>query len=130
MATIEFDYDPWDRKNDVALLNPGTPMGFAMVNGDLFPGRAPTVREGARNDLIGPSIQGVIELLAGSLEWCREYGLSAQDVQARVRAFMVNNRGAAGRELLKAAGRDVHAVSDPNNKLLNRGKDVVPNWRT
>lgn len=125
MSKIEFDYNPWDRKSDVALENPGQAIGFAAVNSGLFPGRAPTVRQGAADATIGPTIQAVIELLAGSLEWCREYGLSAQEVQSKVRAFMENNRGSRNQQLMKAAGRDIYGISDPDDLLRHMNKNVV-----
>ena len=117
MTTISFDYKPWTNE-DVSLERPGAPLGYAVVNSAINVSYAPTVKQGNRDSIIGPAIEGVIELLAGSLEWCREYGLTPQDVQSKVNAFKRKNRGTnSSRLTLDLQRTNVNSVSDPRNRL-------------
>lgn len=120
MTTISFDYEVWD-KQDVQLYRPGSPLGFTTIHNSIDIGRATTVRQGAADSTIGPSLDGVVGVLAGSLEYLREYGLSASDVQSRVLSFMANNRSSAVQiEALSLRQANVFDVSDPGNLASRR----------
>ena len=115
MTTISFDYEPWTRE-DVQLYRPGSPLGFTTIHNSIDIGEATTVRQGAADSTIGPSLDGVVGVLAGALEYLREYGLSVSDVQSRVMSFMVNNRSSAVQiEALSLRDKGVFEVSDPMN---------------
>lgn len=115
MTMISFDYESWS-KRDVQLFRPGSPLGFTTVHNSVDIGRAPTERQGAADSTIGPSLDGVVGILAGALEYLREYGLSASDVQSRVDSFMANNRSSAVQNSFKAARlKNIFEVSDPRN---------------
>ena len=46
-----------------------------------------------RSEQVQPVVEDVIELLAGSLQWLRWYGIDAEDLQRRVRFALI--RGVA-----------------------------------
>ena len=115
MAQISFDYNEWTR-NDVLLERPGTPIGYAVLNASLPVGKAPTKKQGLADSLIGPSLDGVVSLLAGSLEWLREYGLTATEVESKVKAFKAKNLGSQSQVALKfARQRNIEDIADAQN---------------
>lgn len=128
MATIQFDYNDWNDKDDILLERPGSELGFGVVNAGLPIDKAPTVRQGERNPSIGPAIDGVIGLLAGSLEWLRWYGLNASDVQARVKAYKRRHTDSAVQKKLLDEYRAITEISDRQNvkhRLSDEAKQTV-----
>ena len=111
---LNFDYEPWNPKNDVLAEGVGTELGYGVIHVPIDVGKAPTKDAGNRDRSIGPSIDGVIELLAGAVEWCRWYGLSKAEVESRVRSYLKGRNGPTERALL-AEYRAINEISDPRN---------------
>ena len=82
---ISFDWEMWDIDKEILMHEPGSDLGFSAIQAGLNPGYAPNRKIANRDSSIGPMIDGVIGLLAGSMDWLRSYGLSAEEVQSRVR---------------------------------------------
>lgn len=107
MSNITFDYKPWDGKVDFQLFQPGNALGFSVINSSLdldfdLRYKDVTVKE---------AVDGVIELLAGSLEWLREFGMSADEVTQRVKAFERKNRDTVNARALKDEYKAIEFVS-------------------
>ena len=115
MTSISFDYEVWTN-NDVLLERPGSPVGYAVVYGAIPVGKAPTKKQGVADSLIGPSLEGVIGMLAGSLEWLREYGMTTTELESKVRAFKRKNLESQNQVSLKfARQRKIEDIADAQN---------------
>ena len=119
MPDIKFKYDDWDPKKDVPLFRPGTELGYSLIRDGHRVSRAPTRGQGGKVER-----DGVIGLLAGALEWLRQYGLTAEEVQEAVLSFEKNNRDTKGQkfQLTVERIRDISDVNAPKERL-NPKKD-------
>ena len=124
MAKIEFDYEAWDNKKDVPLERPGNTIGYSAIHDNVYPGYVASTRDRDRRDsFTAPTIEGVIGLLAGALEWCRQYKLSAKEVESKVKAYMRDNRGSNESEFWKTVQKELYDLSDeksPKNYDTNQ----------
>lgn len=124
MAKIEFDYNPWDPKTDVMLDRPGSPLGWGMVQSGTRV--SPTLRHNKRRP--GGSHQAVADvvgLLAGCLEWLREHGMTATELQQAVNSYKINNRDTAVQKVRQTNERN-RTLSDaqaPKERL-----DLAKEW--
>jgi len=75
-----------------------------------------TVRSRQRDTLIRETEDGVIGLIAGGLEWLRQRGLSASEVENKVKVYKQNN---LDRHLvLKGAQREIREIANPKSLKL------------
>ena len=121
--TITFPYDDWTR-DDIQLDRPGSTLGLAVVRGSLPIGKAPTKRVGDNSDQIGPALDATIELLAGSLEWLREYGMPETEVRSRVLSFMSKNRATTDQRAINNS-KATAVIADPQNLRRRLSPDSV-----
>ena len=127
MTTVEFDFNLWDDRTDVPLTKAGTQLGYAAINGPIRLKTTDNARRDRRTATTQGLIDGAVELVAGALEWLRSEGLTADEVQAKVKVFKVNNRastGPAGVAVLKS--QSARNISDPRNiaHLINPEKRI------
>ena len=117
---VTFDYDDWNDNTDLLLAEPGSLMGFAAINTALDVGDMPTVRQRQRATLIRETEDGVIGLIAGGLEWLRSRGLSAAEVENKVRVYKANNLAHADQVQLavRANRQAVELISNPRDWQL------------
>ena len=98
VTELKFPFEAWDPRIDVALERPGSVAGLTAVHADvnitdLREGSTiPTVDLRDRNPGQSGVIDGVIGLLAGSLEWLRYNGFSVEDIQSKVRSYNIRHR--------------------------------------
>ncbi len=122
MKEIKFKYDPWDDAKDQLLVRAGSELSFGILQSATEIGHPPTVKVGQKR-LSGQTVDGVIGLLAASLQYLRWYGLTLEDVQARVQRITVNNKDTKSRKLLLQVqkyrriddSRNVLRLLNPNN---------------
>jgi hypothetical protein len=107
MTEVKFDYNPWDRKVDYQLFRPGTVLGFTTFNTSLDL----DFKLKDTDKTVAAAVDGVIQTLAGSLEWLREFGLSPAEVQRRVRSFERKNRDSETTRKLFAEHKAIHEIS-------------------
>ena len=124
MSKIQFDYEVWKPQVDGMPEFPLTELAIAVVQSDVEVGRYNTRKEGTLDPLIGPSIQGVIQMLTASLEWCRKYGLSTSEVEARVRAYLEAHKGTKRQRVLRDA-YEAEQISDPQGLLARHDSNKV-----
>jgi hypothetical protein len=115
MTRITLDYEDWDGRTDVVLHRPGTLLGYSIINNAIEVGHLTSKKAERRDATIAPSVDGVIELLAGALEWLRWYGMPAAEVQNRVRAFINANVSRQDATTLRATNA-ARGISDPGNR--------------
>lgn len=117
---IEFDYDNWDKSKDKMLERPGNMLGYTAIICSLEVGDMQTVRARQRNQLIRETEAGVIGLIAGGLEWLRKRGLSAAEVQNKVKVYKTNNQSTADQVVLRQMDvrKAVNEYSNPTQKKL------------
>lgn len=120
MGTISFDYDDWDDSKDKLLNRPGNVLGYTAILTSLEVGETESIRKRKSDKLIRETEQGVIELVAGGLEWLRKRGYSAEAVQSKVRVFKNGNRDAGNEALLstKVVRDAVEQISNPLKRRL------------
>lgn len=123
MAKVEFDYDPWNIDKDVLLERPGSEAGYAVIQAGLMLTRFFTPHARDADSTVKPGLDGVIGLLAGALEWCRWYGLSAQEVQSKVRAYILQNKESNAQQGRIAVGRAIERFADGHKET---GRTVDP----
>ena len=93
MTIINFDYNDWNNRRDQLLEYPGSSLGFSAINQGIKIGETLPAHNAVRSEQVQPVVEDVIELLAGSLQWLRWYGIDAEDLQRRVRFALI--RGVA-----------------------------------
>lgn len=130
MATkLEFNYETWDPKKDVLLEHAGSILGFGVVQTATEVGRAPDKRSDTRDQLVGPSLDGIYGLLASCLEWLRWYGEDKATVESRVKNVIKRYAGGspARAEAFQAAFRamDHTELADGNNLKGRLDKNKV-----
>ena len=120
MGAISFDFNPWDDTKDRLLYRPGSALGFAAIKTGLEVGEAESIRKRRKDTLIEEAEQGVIELVAGGLEWLRKRGYSAEYIESRVRVFKNANIGTEREILLrtKTVLDAVEQISNPGSRKL------------
>ena len=87
MAEVTFKYDPWDDIKDVLPERPGNMMGYTAINSSVELRPVGENLDINSDPLTSGTIQGIIEMIAGGIEWLRFYGLSPAEVQSKVEAF-------------------------------------------
>ena len=114
---ISFAYEPWDLANDVPLNRPGNVIAFGAIKHGYEIGHRVSKKAERTDALIGLVENGVIELIAGGLEYLRRRGLPAAEVEQRVRGYLHTAHGTRKHNILKDARIDTHvlAISDPRN---------------
>jgi len=122
---LQLDYDSWDTTKDIRLERPGNALGYEAIRGSIDVGDMPSKRRRDSDKLIGPTIDGVIGLLAGGVEWLRHYGFSAAEVQGKVRAYKAGNLSTAQMQALRIKPESVEDISDPKGRLRYRDKTLV-----
>ena len=115
MNTVKFDFDAWDDSKDLLLDRPGNALAFSIVNAGLDVGDTPEKGLRATDSTIGPTLDGVIGMLAGSLEWLRKFGMTPEELESKVRAFKKSKNGAVAQEFLLEEYRAITDISDPRN---------------
>ena len=115
MANLEFDYDTWQQDRDIRPSRPGNSLGIAAIRDSMDVGKLSTVRASNRDALIGTTLQGVIELLAGAVEYLRWYGMDATEVRSRVRAYLANNSASVDQRVLASVRRQEVEIADGAN---------------
>lgn len=116
MATkLEFDWEAWDASKDVQLDRPGNIQGLTAIQLGTDIGDAPDKDRRERDQDLKAAIDGVIGLLAGSLQWLRYYGFSAAEVQNKVKAYKLNNLASPEKVRELAEWRAITEYSNPNN---------------
>ncbi len=116
MGTITFDYDDWDDTRDKLLHRPGNILGYTAILTSFDVGDMISIRKRKKDKLIRETEQGVIELLAGGLEWMRKRGYSAADIQNKVQVFKQGNQDIPN-EILLSEKPVLDAVSELSNPL-------------
>ena len=116
MVQLNLDYNDWDDSVDVQLERPGTTLGFAIIQGSLDIGKAQSPGQSAAAPDLGPSIDAVIQLIAGGIEWCREYGLTAAQVENKFRSYVKKDRTGVRHTLALNAYREIHEIVDVKNE--------------
>ena len=113
---ITFSYELWDNKTDMLLERAGNQLGYTAILTSLNVGDMQTVRSRQRDTLIRETEDGVIGLIAGGLEWLRQRGLSASEVENKVKVYKQNN---LDRHLvLKGAQREIREIANPKSLKL------------
>ncbi len=125
--TISFDYEPWDLKRDVPLNRPGTTLALSVLKANINVGRTPSKRGDRRDSTIGPTIDGMTQLLAGALEWFRQYGYGAVEVQQLVTAYLEKEKGTPvyQRYFDNRMGEATRQISDPRNIVSKLNPEKV-----
>lgn len=123
MGDISFSYEAWNKKTDILLQQPGNTLGFVAINNSLDVGDMPTVRARQRDRLIRETESGVIGLIAGGLEWLRQRGLSAAEVQNKVKVYKQNNLEHSETIVLRGVQDSVQTISNP--RALNISDTLV-----
>ncbi len=129
MIKVSFDYEPWAPFEDQVLFRPGTPAGRAAIATGMEVRQAGENREIDRDSVLAPTVDGVVEIIAGGIEWLRWFGLTAEDVQARVLNAKTKNLALPEQVARKATLREVNEFSDVDNvtnrmdpnKLIDQG---------
>jgi hypothetical protein len=116
-----FDYEPWDKSKDKLLHRPGNTLGFTAILNGLDVGDMSSIRKRARDTLIRETEQGVIELIAGGLEWIRSRGYSAEAIQSKVGVFIKENQNTARQTLVRAQPvlNAIEQISNPRRRRLS-----------
>ena len=115
MASVSFPYEEWDITKDVLLENPGTPVGLAAIKSELKLGLPVVMTKQTESRAVREAEEGVIQLVAGGLEWLRWRGLTKEEVQNRVRAFKISGTGSAHQRALRAAQESQDKIADIDN---------------
>lgn len=120
MGIITFDYDDWDDTKDKLLHRPGNVLGYTAILTSFDVGDMSSIRKRKKDKLIRETEQGVLELIAGGLEWMRKRGYSAEDIQSKVRAYKQGNRDIPDEILLseKPVLDAVNKIANPRNRKL------------
>ena len=118
MADIKFEYNPWDNKTDMLLVRPGNKLGYSAIIASINVGDMPSVRRRQRDTLIRETEDGVIGLIIGGLEWLRQRGLSAAEVENKVRVYKTKNLEQRETAVLKSVQRDIREISNPKDLKL------------
>ena len=121
--SITFDYEEWNGTKDILLNRPGSKMGYAAIQTSLLVGDTPTIRGRRRDKLIKETEEGVIGLIAGGLEWMRQRGYSAEQVENMVRVCKIKNLEQSSHAAIKNVQANVQQVSNPRS--LNLSDAVV-----
>lgn len=118
MGTITFDYDTWDKRKDLLLHRPGNSLGYTAILTSLQVGDMLTVRKRKEDTLIRECEEGVIGLIAGGLEWLRQRGYSAEEVQNKVKAYKQGNLDRQDQTALQDVQEEIQEISNPNARRL------------
>jgi len=125
MAEIKFDYNPWDDNTDILLHRPGSDLGYTAILTSLEVGDMSSVKKRKDDRLIKETEEGAVALLAGSLEWLRSRGYSAEQVQSKVKAYKQDNLDRRDQTVLKDK-TVLKAINDYSNpKALTLADTVV-----
>jgi hypothetical protein len=115
MAKLELDYDTWQSDRDILPSRPGNSLGIGAVRDGFEVGKLGTVRASNRDALIGQTLQGVIELLAGAVEYLRWYGMDATEVRSRVKAYLATNKDSTSQRVLISVRKQETEIADGAN---------------
>ena len=76
--------------------------------------------------MLSETVKGVVELVAGGLEWLRRYSLGAEEVQSKVNGVKRKSTEHKDHKVLQAVLRQTHEVADPDNikHLLDPNKFI------
>ena len=125
MATkVQLDYDVWNSRDDVLSEFPLTELAIATVQSGLDVGHYNTAKEERLDPTMGPAERGVVAMLASSLEWLRKRGLSAREVEQRVRVYVRENRDKPVQRVLRAA-YESEGISDEQVSKTRLDKNKV-----
>lgn len=83
MSTVVFNYDDWDDSKHSLMDRPGSEGAFAILNSGVDIGKAPSKNQEDRDSTTGPSLQGIVELVAAGIEYCRSPRTSLSSMTAR-----------------------------------------------
>lgn len=123
MTSVSFPYEEWDDINDILLSTPGSVLGHTAITRSLQLRPVGQNLELDRLATEGGAVDGVIEFVAGGIEWLRRFGLTAQEVQQRVNAFKVSNRDTPEQKRFKTELPQTELISD----ITNRKSRLDPN---
>ena len=125
--SITFDYDAWDPKREALLARPlSSPLGVTVIQEGITFGRVSTAQAKDNDAFIQDSVDGVIELLAGSLEWLRWFGLTDEQVLSKVRAYLRNAKDSPEHmRTVRDTKVGMFEVSDPENRRTGADKTKV-----
>lgn len=123
---IMFDYDDWDDTEDLLLERPGSEIGYAAIVASLDVGDMPTVRQRQNDRLIKETEEGVVGLIAGGLEWFRSRGVTAAQLENKVRVYKLNNLGRKSQVTLaaKETRKAMQHISNPRKRTLDPEKVI------
>ena len=111
--SITLDYEVWNDNVDILIGRvPNSSLALTYINGPLTPGYLGNKKLERKDSEIGPAVDSVIALLASTVEWLRWYGLSADEVQQRARAYVRNARDVAETRLLNSVRLEQDEIAD------------------
>ena len=116
MTSLNVEFNPWDKRKDILLFRPGNSLGYGAIQTGFHPGGAPDNTHRDAVD-ITETVNGVIGVVAGGIEWLRKYGITPEVLEQRIHAYIVTNRGASPESLLLA--RLQRTLEDQSDVLGN-----------
>ena len=124
MTNLSLPFEGWDERKDIRPEQASTHRAFGIVNGALDLGRVPNGVKPSLDKSIGPAVEEVLALLMETVEWLRERGLSATEIQQgfnrQKRRVLTENRK------LKYSTLERDAIELPSNPR-NLKTERVPN---
>ena len=106
--SLSFKYEPWNYKEDLVMEKPGNSFSVAVLRQSLDIHHKETLKEERRDPTAKPAVDGIVHLLAASIEWLREYGLTKEDVENRVTKLLARERQSTqGQHRLTLGGTEV-----------------------
>lgn len=128
MTNLVFPYDSWNPSKDLRPYGAATGRAFATVDAALDIGDVPANKNPKHDKTVGPTIDEVCVLLMECVEWLRERGLSAAEVQSKFNRHKKEQSEKLSRRTELTSWREIHLPSD-TKKLYARQdeKEVAKN---
>ncbi len=106
--SLNFKYETWDYKKDLLMEDVSNPFAIAVLRQNLDITHKATLDEERRDQTTKTAVDGIVHLLAASIEWLREYGITKEDVEGRVTKLLAKERESTrGQHRLTLGGTEV-----------------------
>ncbi len=127
MTEISFPYNEWDDQKDIRPFRASTRRAFNVVNGAVNIGAVPSDVHPKRDPSIGPVEDEVMALVAVSIEWLRERGVSVARIQSAFNHVKKAEKENPDQQLLLDSWEEINLPADPRNfqpRIDAQGKTV------
>lgn len=127
MTEIRFPYNEWDIRTDIRPFRAAARRAFNVVNDAVDIGAVPFDVHPKRDPSIGPVEDEVMVLVAVSMEWLRERGVSVARIQSAFNHVKKVAKDAPDQQLLLSDSEEINLPADPRNfqpRIDAQGKTV------